>query len=1540
MAVTAENLPLTLVEATSEVRNKLEPETPAVKEALTPTPGRSVTLTKTLLDGANSELLKGKSEISFTFKSGDSLTSLLCYDHYGKGYNSLSQDQKYFIVTLDLILSQQGVNANEFREGDKISFNFETSKFEKKPASGATKGGDLVIQGLSDQPTVKAKEDLSGLLDDLASKISLYDVLSRYNDQAGANIDLSYQGRVNYIRDHDGFADLINHYLGGKTGEYLDKTGSNFNYKKTANQDQNLAYIKAFIRYQRFLKLDEALPTGITMAKGEEVMPEPVLPVKVPEVVNTPAIEAVEAIRLTPEQQLFGILPAAKEIFEKIDALSAEFDTFKAAHPQPLDESGKTKLIGLEREAADLLQRLIAQQAPLNKLVGGKDRDAAVVQEMRRTLQDKITAAGNLISAMQDYGKTPKVEVPVEEQIGTPLVTEQTVITEPPVVSAPPEVTPEPIAPLPAVTEVAETEAGGKLEKISSTIDGIGVKLEALNDRVIAFTETVGDSLDRDQIKEANSLLKAISKLLAELNKQQALLAAVEVDENTKDSERKLAIQSKLNLVSETGIALIDSINGIVTSRAPESRVEEPVEETQNLVVTTEPLPDPESQEAIEAELDAAMKHVNPKETPYEDMTPAEKLESLSTDISDLGKRLGILQGKFNDYDSHFGMPPTDKQKRKLNDLGEAFAELKRDLEAKRDAVLKITTTTEEDTEYKNTLIQTIDLKLGYLEPFIPKIEDRKTATAKVAQPSQSGQPINMEGLSVKARKAAEKKEEERKEVEVAFEIAKTELEAVTLPPPGTDLAETSGTIDLDKLEEAYEKAMAAVEKGAVATPKVYERGASVARNRGDIGAYFARKEKQKGLLELYPSAAADVQREMNETQNIYGKVTFTFPEGYTGEDAVRDLALKVSPGSRFNDTDHPNDAAAFAYAQDQILHSTGTSVEVYLPVTGRYTMNGGKDFTVGNVTNNPDGKTINVASDGTATEVIPGAAPAIQEAAPDINTSEFVRLSEEMAILAKRNAWTGVNDNYVLAMAVKPEGVMAPNELHVQYLGAQAARALGHIEDVFDRLNKACALQDNANATDRIDSLRWLEDLKTSYGKVAISVEGKGPHELSAKLLPFAPDKRSAIEGAQNAIRDARGLVEWHLPVGEYTLDGKTFTVQSMAENILLQVMGVTAKETRAERRADRREANLVDLREGLTMPTLANDLPDGAAEEIQRDWDRIELSTIAEPFYATSGREYIRTEEGVFYNSKPLEKNSFGKIDEDGSTYFLLDGKLLRGEGVGSRWDDSYFLYKVPGRETVFDNHGKALEQEGKLWKQTDKDGYTSYYSAPSYMLCDLEGKTENDLRSQILDRLQKAVPKLKMVGENFVLDVNTEGLGDLKVSYAGTMLFENGVAKVRIWSNGAEEFYPLDVFEMVVREKAKLLAQTIPFLLITRDPSDANVATPAYYNAEVQLYNLNEQLGDNREQGIHANNVLWHTVVTHGNPVSYESVKLYAEWLENNNPNISNIDTLMDYYKLSGNAEKAQEFARKALEGIDATTTDAQLIEVRKKATEILK
>ena len=136
---------------------------------------------------------------------------------------------------------------------------------------------------------------------------------------------------------------------------------------------------------------------------------------------------------------------------------------------------------------------------------------------------------------------------------------------------------------------------------------------------------------------------------------------------------------------------------------------------------------------------------------------------------------------------------------------------------------------------------------------------------------------------------------------------------------------------------------------------------------------------------------------------------------------------------------------------------------------------------------------------------------------------AEYVRLSNEMAKLAARNAWTGVERIYLDLVAL---GWELGFDDYVS--GAHAARDMGNITAVKRRLVAATEIREDDDITD------WLFEIDGNYGRVNVAAD-KGKSSLTAKVMPFSPEHRKAIEYAIAQVAET-GSYEGLLPAGDYS--------------------------------------------------------------------------------------------------------------------------------------------------------------------------------------------------------------------------------------------------------------------------------------------------------------------------------------------------------------------------------------------------------------------
>ena len=162
---------------------------------------------------------------------------------------------------------------------------------------------------------------------------------------------------------------------------------------------------------------------------------------------------------------------------------------------------------------------------------------------------------------------------------------------------------------------------------------------------------------------------------------------------------------------------------------------------------------------------------------------------------------------------------------------------------------------------------------------------------------------------------------------------------------------------------------------------------------------------------------------------------------------------------------------------------------------------------------------------------------PTVQAGSKDVAQAEHVRLSEEMNKHAGRSRWQGVERAYITMQPLVKKGVVLSYRDH--YQGAQSARELGNINQVYERLQRAA----KQKMTD--DVKNWLQDVRNNYGQVELVIprSWKGDVALSIAAMPLFPDQRSTIGLAQSRVEGRKSYMGL-LPVGDYTFADQTFTV------------------------------------------------------------------------------------------------------------------------------------------------------------------------------------------------------------------------------------------------------------------------------------------------------------------------------------------------------------------------------------------------------------
>lgn len=200
---------------------------------------------------------------------------------------------------------------------------------------------------------------------------------------------------------------------------------------------------------------------------------------------------------------------------------------------------------------------------------------------------------------------------------------------------------------------------------------------------------------------------------------------------------------------------------------------------------------------------------------------------------------------------------------------------------------------------------------------------------------------------------------------------------------------------------------------------------------------------------------------------------------------------------------------------------------------------------------------------------------------------AEHSRLAQEMRKLADRSAWRGVEANYQRMLDLQRKGVELEYADHI--LGAQAARDMGRITQVYERLERAKALE----VTSEVEE--WMSDIQASYGLVDLNTDPrfKGKSELVPAAIPLQPDRRAAIAAAQGMVTQNGGYVGL-LPHGTYQFGGQEFTVVAGGEPVRLLLLPPELAERVAERglRA-RRDGLRLDL--GLLASRVGSSQSEG---------------------------------------------------------------------------------------------------------------------------------------------------------------------------------------------------------------------------------------------------------------------------------------------------------------------------------------------------------
>lgn len=161
---------------------------------------------------------------------------------------------------------------------------------------------------------------------------------------------------------------------------------------------------------------------------------------------------------------------------------------------------------------------------------------------------------------------------------------------------------------------------------------------------------------------------------------------------------------------------------------------------------------------------------------------------------------------------------------------------------------------------------------------------------------------------------------------------------------------------------------------------------------------------------------------------------------------------------------------------------------------------------------------------------------------------AEQYRLREELATLAEKNAWSGVERTYKAL-----EAVGLPLSLEDMTLGALAARNEGNMLAALERLQRAVQLPPaDADTTAYAEAKAAIADLEARYNYVHVVIHeaGKKFPNVERPEMPFSPEDRKAIEFAQARIALNRAFMGL-LPAGGYRLGEQAFEVRPYTENV-----------------------------------------------------------------------------------------------------------------------------------------------------------------------------------------------------------------------------------------------------------------------------------------------------------------------------------------------------------------------------------------------------
>jgi hypothetical protein len=188
------------------------------------------------------------------------------------------------------------------------------------------------------------------------------------------------------------------------------------------------------------------------------------------------------------------------------------------------------------------------------------------------------------------------------------------------------------------------------------------------------------------------------------------------------------------------------------------------------------------------------------------------------------------------------------------------------------------------------------------------------------------------------------------------------------------------------------------------------------------------------------------------------------------------------------------------------------------------------------------------------------GVAVTVPEAqAADEARAEYFRLSQELARLADRNAWSGVERTWqqILATGVSPSQADL-------LIAAHSAKNVGDVTEMRGRLVRASELGENRQVLD------WLWEVDSNYGRAELYCDP--PCALEPDVMPFAPDQVAAVTFAQGRI--ASGAFDGYLPAGAYRFGTYDVRIVPRVSSVRIDARGAVRAPREEPTRPAREEA------------------------------------------------------------------------------------------------------------------------------------------------------------------------------------------------------------------------------------------------------------------------------------------------------------------------------------------------------------------------------